>query len=66
MNVIGSSSNDNGNGLQFSQDSAEIGVHIGPYRVGEQRCAAGRGEDGMDEDIGKRVRHSYAPPGLRS
>ena len=65
VNVIGCATYRNGGGMQFAQNSPEVGMHIRPNRVGKKRRPAGGGEDDMREQAGEGVSHSYAPSGLR-
>ncbi len=66
MNMIGCSSDRDGNGIQFAEDSAEIGMNVGSYCVSKERRTTGRGKNDVDEEAGVGVGHSYAPPGLRN
>ena len=65
MNMIDCSANCDGNGIKFSEDSAEIGMNVETYCILKERRATRRGEDDVDEKAGIGMRHSYAPPGLR-
>lgn len=63
--MIGCSTNRDGDGVKFPENSAEIGVNVETYFIGKKRRATRRGKDNMDEKAGVGMRHSYAPPGLR-
>ena len=55
--MIGSSANDDGNGIDAAKDSAKVGMHFGTYGVVEQWQAAGGGEYSVHEEAGEGVRH---------
>jgi hypothetical protein len=64
VDMIRRSPDGNGCGFQFSQDSTNVGVCVGPDIVRKKRHAASGRKHNMREQVCERVPHSFAPPGL--
>jgi len=64
MNVVGSSANCDGDGIEFAENPAEIRVNVGANWIGKERCAIGSGKGDVEDEVRVGVGHSFAPLGL--